>query len=207
VKNLTVLDHPLLRVAMTRLRDETTSSPEFRRKLGEAAALMAPEVTRALPTRAVRVKTPLATTRGWELKNGVVLVPVLRAGLAFLPGFLEVLPDARVGFIGIRRDEATALPTVYSSNLPESLRGIEVIVLDPMLATGGSAVAAIRLLRERGARSIRLVTLVAAPPGVKAVTDAHPDVSVFTVALDPKLNSRSYIVPGLGDAGDRTFGV
>jgi uracil phosphoribosyltransferase len=207
VKNLTVLDHPLIRVCVTALRDKSTPPAAFRRKLSEAAALMVADVTRDLATKTVKVETPLATARGHALKREVILVPVLRAGLAFLDPFLQVLPEAKVGFIGIKRDEATALPRVYSASLPESLAHHDAIVLDPMLATGGSAVEAIRLLRDRGAASVRLVSLVAAPPGVRAVLKAHPGVPVFTAALDPRLNSRYYIVPGLGDAGDRAFRV
>lgn len=207
MKNLTVLDHPLLQVCVTCLRDETTPPATFRRKLAEAAALMVTDATRDLAVRPVTVKTPLARARGAELRHEIILVPVLRAGLAFLDAFLQVLPDARVGFIGIKRDEATAQPHIYSASLPVSLKDTEALVLDPMLATGGSAVAAIELLRARQAKRIRLISLVAAPPGVKAVNEAHPDVRIFTAALDPKLNSRAYIVPGLGDAGDRAFRV
>lgn len=207
MKNLTVLDHPLLRVCVTALRDKATPPAAFRRKLSEAAALMAADVTRDLPTKTVRVESPLAVTRGHVLRRELILVPVLRAGLSFLDPFLQILPDAKVGFVGIKRDEATALPRVYSASLPESLSGHDAVVLDPMLATGGSAVAAIGLLRERGAASVRLVSLVAAPPGVKAVGRAHPGIRIFTAALDPRLNSKSYIVPGLGDAGDRAFRV
>lgn len=207
MKNLTVIDHPLIRVCVTALRDKHTPPAAFRRKLSEAAALMVAEVTRELATKTVRVETPLAMTRGHALRHEVILVPVLRAGLSFLDPFLHVLPDAKVGFIGIKRDEATAQPHVYSASLPESLKGHDALVLDPMLATGGSAVAAIDLLQQRGVQSVRLVSLVAAPPGVRAVSRAHPEVPIFTAALDPRLNSRSYIVPGLGDAGDRAFRV
>jgi len=207
VKNLTVLSHPLLRVCVTALRDKTTPPAAFRRKLCEAAALMAAEVTRDLATKTISVETPLAVARGHALKREVILVPVLRAGLAFLDAFLEILPEAKVGFIGIKRDEETAMPHVYSASLPASLAGHDALVLDPMLATGGSAVEAIRLLRERRAASVRLVSLVAAPPGVRAVHRTHAAVPVFVAALDPRLNSRSYIVPGLGDAGDRAFRV
>ncbi len=207
MKNLTVLDHPLIRVCVTALRDRATAPATFRRKLAEAAALMVADVTRDLGTKSVKVETPLATTRGHALKREVILVPILRAGLAFLDPFLQVLPEAKVGFIGIKRDEATAQPHVYSASLPESLAGHDAIVLDPMLATGGSAVAAIRLVCGRGAHSVRLVSLVAAPPGVRAVAKEHPSVPIFTAVLDPRLNASRYIVPGLGDAGDRAFRV
>lgn len=204
---LIVIEHPLLALTVTRLRDETTPVHEFRRLLDQAAALMLPDVTRELATKPVRVKTPLATTRGVALKREVILVPILRAGLAFLEAFQRVLPVAKVGFVGVKRDAYTHRPHTYSSSLPDNLKGMEVIVLDPMLATGGSAVATLDLLWQRGARELRLVTLVSAPPGVSTVLEAHPTVRLFTAALDRTLNSRAYIVPGLGDAGDRAFGV
>ncbi|HTH48627.1 MAG TPA: uracil phosphoribosyltransferase [Candidatus Limnocylindria bacterium] len=207
MQGLTVVDHPLLAATVTRLRDETTLVPEFRRLLDQAATLMIADVTRDLATKAVRVKTPLAMAPGAVLRRPVILVPILRAGLAFLDAFQRVMPTAKVGFVGVKRDAVTHQAHTYSSSLPDDLKGLEVIVLDPMLATGGSAVATLDLLWQRGARQLRLVTLVSAPPGVETVLRAHPSVRVYTAALDPKLNSQAYIVPGLGDAGDRAFGV
>jgi uracil phosphoribosyltransferase len=204
---LTVVDHPLIRQAVTRLRDRATPTREFRSLLDEVAQLMAFEVTRDLAVRAVRVRTPLATTRGWTLRRSVVLAPVLRAGLGMLPGFLGVLPAATVAVIGLRRDETTLATHTYLTKVPDDLSQSDVIVLDPMLATGGSASTAIALLRTRRARNIRLASLVAAPPGVKRVLGDHPGTRVFTAALDARLDRRGFIVPGLGDAGDRVFGA
>ncbi len=207
MQGLTIIDHPLLAATVTRLRDETTLVPEFRRLLDQAATLMIADVTRELASKKVRVKTPLALSSGAVLKREVILIPILRAGLAFLDAFQRVMPTAKVGFVGVKRNEVTHQAHTYSSSLPDDLKGLEVIVLDPMLATGGSAVATLDLLWKRGARELRLVTLVSAPPGVATVLKAYPTVRVFTAALDAKLNSKAYIVPGLGDAGDRAFGV
>lgn len=207
MKGLTVVEHPVLAATVTRLRDEVTPVPEFRRLLDVAATLMVAEVTSGLAVRTVKVKTPLALTRGAVLKRDIILVPILRAGLALLDAFQRVLPAAKVGFVGVKRDAVTHHAHTYSSSLPDELEDIEVIVLDPMLATGGSAVATLDLLRARGARAVRFVSVVAAPPGVAALLEAHPGARIFTAALDPKLNAKAYIVPGLGDAGDRAFGV
>jgi uracil phosphoribosyltransferase len=204
---LTVIDHPLIRTAVTRLRDKRTPTREFRVLVHEVSLLMAYEVTRDLPVKAARVQTPLAQARGWKLRRDVVLVPVLRAGLGMLPGFQSVLPDATVAVIGLKRDEATLATHTYLTKIPDDLSGIDVILLDPMLATGGSASTAIALLRARHAKKVRLASIVAAPPGVKRVLEAHPGTRVFTAALDAKLNKQGFIVPGLGDAGDRVFGV
>lgn len=204
---LTVVDHPLVRAAVTRLRDARTPNREFRVLLHEASLLMAYAVTRDLPVKAARVRTPLAISRGWALKRPVVLVPVLRAGLGMLPGFQAVLRDATVAVIGLKRDEATLATHTYLTKIPDDLSGADVILLDPMLATGGSASTAIALLRARHARKVRIAAIVAAPPGVSRVLDAHPGTRVFTGALDARLNRHGFIVPGLGDAGDRVFGV
>ncbi len=206
-EGLTVIAHPLLARALTRLRDVRTPAPEFRRLLDDASSLIAWEVTRTLSTRSVRVDTPLAPTRGVELARPVILVPVLRAGVGMLDAFLRVVPDAAVGFVGQRRDEATLRPHTYLSNLPARLDAAEVIVLDPMLATGGSAVSTFDQLTEAGARRLRLATLLAAPEGVQNVLSAHPGTRVYTAALDRRLDRRGYIFPGLGDAGDRCFGT
>ncbi|MFM7101587.1 MAG: uracil phosphoribosyltransferase [Verrucomicrobiota bacterium] len=203
----TRVDHPLLARAIGHLRDTRTASPEFRRWLDDAASLLAWEVTRTLETRRVRVRSPLATTHSVELRREVVLVPILRAGVGMLEAFLRVVPDAGVGFVGQKRDEATLQPATYLANLPAATRTGEVIVLDPMLATGGSAAATLALLKQQGAKRIRLACLFAAPPGVQRIARDHPDVPVFAATLDPKLTAQGYIVPGLGDAGDRCFGT
>ncbi len=207
MKNVTVIDHPLIQHNLTRLRHEDTCSSEFRRCLSEVATLMVYEATRSFPTRKVRVSTPLARTTGYELEREVILVPVLRAGLGMLPSILQLIPHARVGFIGLKRHEETLEAAAYHKSLPEDLRGFEIILIDPMLATGGSALAALELLYERRAEHVRLVNLVAAPEGIRAVRSRYAKLPIFTAAIDEKLNARGYIVPGLGDAGDRLFGV
>ncbi len=207
MKNVTVIEHPLVQHSLTRLRHEGTGSEEFRRCLSEVATLMVYEATRSFPTRKVRVKTPLATTGGFELMREVILVPVLRAGLGMLPSILQLIPHARVGFIGLKRHEATLEAAAYHKSLPDNLSGFEIILIDPMLATGGSAIAALELLFEHRAEHVRLVNLVAAPEGIRAVRARYATLPIFTAAIDEKLNARGFIVPGLGDAGDRLFGV
>ena len=207
MKGVTIITHPLVQHNLTRLRDLRTQSQEFRRVLGEVAALMLYEATRSFGVRATHVKTPLASARGFRLLREVLLVPVLRAGLGMLDSILQLIPNARVGFIGLKREETTLRAMSYHKSLPKHLRRFEVILIDPMLATGGSAVAAMDLLSERGAKHVRLVNLVAAPEGIRHVRRRYPDLPIFTAAVDRRLNERAYIVPGLGDAGDRLFGV
>ena len=207
MKNATVINHPLVQHNLTKLRDKRTRPQEFRRLLGEIAALMLHEATRSFAVRAVTVQTPLAAARGYELEREVVLVPVLRAGLGMLDSILELLPAARVGFIGLKREETTLRAQFYHKSLPKNLGRFEVILIDPMLATGGSAVAALDLLVEQGAKHLRLVNLVASPEGIRTVRRDYPKLPIFTAAVDRKLNERGYIVPGLGDAGDRLFGT
>jgi uracil phosphoribosyltransferase len=205
VKNVTVIDHPLVQHNLTRLRDRETSSTEFRRLVGEVATLMIYEATRSLAVGPRNVVTPVGKARGTKLTSRVLLVPILRAGLGMLDSILQLIPDARVGFIGLKRDEATLQAITYHQSLPASAAGYEVIILDPMLATGGSAIAALELVKARGAKSVRMVNLLAAPEGIKAVLARHPDTQIYTASIDQKLNARGYIVPGLGDAGDRIF--
>ena len=207
MKQVTVIDHPLVQHNLTRLRDLQTDPETFRRSLAEVAALMVYEATRAFETKRVRVRTPLAPAVGRRLRREVILVPVLRAGLGMLNSILQLIPHARVGFIGLKRCEKSLQASSYHKSLPEDLRSFEIILIDPMLATGGSAVAALDLLFERGAQRVRLVNLVAAPEGIRQVQRAYPQVPIFTAAVDRRLNERGYIVPGLGDAGDRLFGV
>lgn len=206
MKNVTVIAHPLVQHNLTRLRDRRTRPQEFRRVLGEIAVLMLHEATRDFALRSVSVQTPLATTRGFQLEREVVLVPVLRAGLGMLDSILQLIPNAHVGFIGLKREETTLRAQFYHKSLPKDLRKFEVILIDPMLATGGSAVAALDLLHEQGARHVRLVNLVAAPEGIRVVRKSYPKLPIFTAAVDRKLNEKGYILPGLGDAGDRLFG-
>ena len=207
MKNVTVIAHPLVQHTLTKIRDERTDPEAFRRALGEAAALMVYEATRSFETRAVRVTTPLAKTRGVQLKREVLIVPVLRAGLGMLNSILQLMPHARVGFIGMKRHEETLQATAYHKSLPDELGAFEIILVDPMLATGGSSVAALRLLAERGAKRVRMVCLVASPEGIAHVQEEFAAMPVFTAAIDARLNKKGYIVPGLGDAGDRLFGV
>ena len=204
----TPVDHPLVQEKLRLLRDVSTSPKEFRALLAEVSVLLAYEALRDLPLETVSVETPVATASAVRLRNGQpVLVPILRAGLGMSDGILQVLPEAAVGHIGLYRDHDTHQPVEYYRKLPADIAGRDVLLLDPMLATGGSAVAALDLLKSVGVRSLRLICLVAAPEGVRAVAAAHPDVPMFGAALDSHLNQDAYIVPGLGDAGDRLFGT
>jgi uracil phosphoribosyltransferase len=203
---LHVVDHPLLKRALAVLRDRTTPSGPFRHALNDAAMLLAVEATRDLPVEAYEVETPLETTTGHRLARPVVVVPVLRAGLGMLDGFTRMVPEARVGHLGMFRDERTLSPVSYYANVPR-VRGARVFVLDPMLATGGSASSAVAHLKERGAGELAVVCLVAAPEGVRRLEEYHPDVPVFAAALDRELDQHAFIRPGLGDAGDRIFGT
>jgi uracil phosphoribosyltransferase len=207
MKNLIIIDHPLVKRDLTILRNKKTPSHQFRAILRRTASLMAYEVSRDLQTKEISIQTPLEKTKGVIVEQQIVLVPILRAGLGLVGGFVEVMPNARVGHIGLFRDEETLKPVDYYFKVPRNLDKALVLLLDPMLATGGSAVAAISYLKKRGARNIRMVNLVAAPEGVKTVRKAHPDVTMYTCALDRELNNRGYILPGLGDAGDRMFGT
>jgi uracil phosphoribosyltransferase len=206
-EGLTVVEHPVLADRLVILRDRATSHGAFRRALEEASAILAIEATRDLPTRDVTVETPLEPANGDRLLGEVAIVPVLRAGLGMVDGFLRLLPEARVGHLGMYRDEVDHAPVDYFERLPPGLADAHVIVPDPMLATGGSAVHALTRLKEAGAQRLRLVCLVCAPEGVRAVHEAHPDVRIWTAALDRELDDNAFIRPGLGDAGDRVFGT
>ncbi|HEX9615361.1 MAG TPA: uracil phosphoribosyltransferase [Bacteroidota bacterium] len=207
MKNPVLIDHPLVKRDLSILRDKNTPSNVFRAVLRRTASLMAYEVTRDLNLKSRFIRTPLEKTRGHAVDRPVVLVPILRAGLGLVGGFVEVLPDANVGHIGLFRNEETLQPVDYYFKVPKNLSRAMVFLLDPMLATGGSGCAAVRYLKDRGAKSIRFVSVVAAPQGVKAIRRAHPDVRIYTCALDRTLNNHGYILPGLGDAGDRMFGT
>jgi uracil phosphoribosyltransferase len=204
---LTVVEHPVLADRLTVLRDRNTGWPNFRHALYECSAILAVEVARQLPLVETEIETPLETTKGQRLSEQVVVVPVLRAGLGMVDGFLRLLPDARVGHLGMARDEHAHKPVDYYSRLPPGLAESWVFVLDPMLATGGSAVNALAHLREAGAQQLGLVCLVSAPEGIETVSEAHPDVHIWTAAVDRGLDENAYIRPGLGDAGDRVFGT
>jgi uracil phosphoribosyltransferase len=205
-RNLQVVDGPLSQHKLAVLRDERTPTAEFRQAMKELALIMVAEATRDMPTRPVRIRTPLAETEVEEISAPVCLVPVLRAGLGMLDGALALLPQATVGFMGLFRDEETAQPIEYYVNLPRNLEDYLVLVLDPMLATGGSLSATLTKLKDEGATWISCLHAVAAVPGVERLTREHPDVGLYAAAVDPELDERSFIVPGLGDAGDRLYG-
>jgi len=205
---LNVVSHPLILHKLTHMRRKDTSTEMFRRRLREIAQLLAYEVTRDLPLERVEVETPMATVMAPQISGKkLCLVPILRAGNGMLDGMLDILPAARVGHIGLYRDPATLVPVEYYFKVPDDIADRLVIVVDPMLATGHSAVAALNRLKEAGAATIKYVCLLAAPEGVAALKAAHPDVPIFTAAVDDRLDEHGFIVPGLGDAGDRLFGT
>ena len=204
---LNVLKHPLITHKLTQLRRKETGTKDFRETLGEIAGLMAYEITRDLPVKNITIETPLGKCNTQELVMDVVLVPVLRAGLGMVDGISNLIPTARVGHIGMYRDHVTLEPMTYYSKFPDNLPDAIVMVLDPMLATGGSSTAAIRVLKDHGAKSIKLVCVIGAPEGVERIMKDHPDVQIYLAGIDEKLNDNGYIVPGLGDAGDRLFGT
>lgn len=203
-----VLEHPLIQHKLTYIRDVQTGAKELRELVNEVAMLMAFEITRDLPLREVSVQTPISTAKSYVIAGKKLgLVPILRAGLGMVDGVLRLIPAAKVGHVGFYRDPETLQPVEYYVKLPSDVHEREFIVIDPMLATGGSSAAAIQALKERGAKSIKLMCLVGAPEGVKKIITEHPDVDIYLAALDEKLNEKGYIVPGLGDAGDRLFGT
>ena len=207
MSNLHILDHPLIQNKLTRLRNIATNNHNFRLLLEELTALMVYEITRDYPLREVEVVTPLERTIGKVLDVPIVLVPILRAGTGMLGSVLNLIPTAKVGHIGIYRDPKTLKPIEYYSKLPAELEDAQVIIVDPMLATGGSAVAAVDLIKKEGGKKIQFLCLVAAPEGEEALVQAHPGVPIYTAALDRRLSGHGYILPGLGDAGDRIFGT
>jgi len=202
-----IVDHPLVHDALVELRDKRTTPEHFRRAATRISVLLAAEALRGAPQNDVTVETPIGPAPGRRLRSDIVVVPVLRAGLGMLDAVLELVPDARVGHIGLQRDEMTAIASRYYSKLPASLADSYVLMIDPMLATGGSAVAALQLLAEAGARHVRIVCIVAAPEGIATVEHHHPEVSIYTPVVDQGLNEQKYIVPGLGDFGDRLYGT
>lgn len=205
---LHVLDHPLIQHKLTHIRDKNTGTKQFRELVNEVAMLMGFEITRNLPMKEVEIETPVTKCKSQALTGKKIgLIPILRAGLGMVDGMLQLIPAARVGHIGLYRDPETFEPVEYYIKLPSDISERLLIVLDPMLATGGSANDAIESLKKRGAKSIKLMCLVAAPEGIKVIQENHPDVEIYIGALDEKLNEKGYIVPGLGDAGDRLFGT
>ncbi|MBR6522732.1 MAG: uracil phosphoribosyltransferase [Oscillospiraceae bacterium] len=205
---LYVMNHPLILHKLSIIREKDTSVKEFREIISEIASLMCYEATRDLPVEDVVIETPLAKATVKRLAGKkLAIVPILRAGLGMVDGVIELIPNAKIGHIGLYRDPETLMPVEYYCKLPNDIGERDVFVLDPMLATGGSAEAAITFIKQRGCRSIRLMNIIAAPEGVKKIQEAHPDVDIYTAALDDCLNDHGYIVPGLGDAGDRIFGT
>ncbi len=207
MKNLFIIDHPIIRERLSRIRSVNTDTASFRSALHDIARLMCLDVTRDLETKIVPIETPLTKTNGFALKRPLVLVPILRAGVGMLNGFSEILSEASVGYIGMYRDEETLEPHRYYCKMPPGIDRADVILIDPMLATGNSGADAVDQLKAEGATRIRFVCLIASPEGVAAFSKRHPDVPIFAASLDECLNENSYIVPGLGDAGDRYFGT
>ncbi|WP_027119810.1 uracil phosphoribosyltransferase [[Mycoplasma] testudinis] len=203
----TIIDHPLIKDKLTRMRDIKTKANFFRDLLKEITALMMYEIGKNYPTKKIKIITPLCETTGYALKNDLVLVPILRAGLGMAEGVSHVVPGAKIGHIGLYRNEESLQPVEYYAKFPKNTKAADVIVLDPMLATGGSASKAISIIKKLKPKSIQFVGLVGAPEGLKVLNKNHPDVNVFLAALDPKLNELGYILPGLGDAGDRLYGT
>jgi len=206
-QNLVLIQHPLVKRDITILRDKNTSTEMFRAAVTRISNVLAVEISTAFSLTKSKVKTPLELTEGYKLKHEVVLIPVLRAGLGMVEGFLQLIPDAKLGHVGLERNEATLQPMSYYLKTPKNLGKSEVILLDPMLATGGSASAAIDFLKKRKAKNIIFACLLVSPEGVEKLFYEHPDVIIFSSALDRQLNKNGYILPGLGDAGDRTFGT
>ena len=206
--NVHVFDHPLIQHKLSILRDKRTGTKEFRALINEIAGLMCYEATRNLPTVEVEVETPIMTAKCRQLAGKkMAIVPILRAGLGMVDAMVDLIPSAKIGHIGLYRDPVTHEPVEYYCKLPEDIGNRQVYVVDPMLATGGSAVAAIDFLKKHGCKSIIMMNIIGCPEGIKAVTDAHPDVDLYIASIDEKLNEHKYIIPGLGDAGDRIFGT
>ncbi|MNH82328.1 Uracil phosphoribosyltransferase [compost metagenome] len=205
---LVICDHPLIQHKLTFIRDMRTNTKDFRELVDEVATLMAYEITRDVSLESITVQTPVAETESKVISGRMLgLIPILRAGLGMLDGVLKLLPAAKVGHVGLFRDPETLQPVEYYVKLPTDVQERELIVIDPMLATGGSAIAAIESLKKRGCTQIKMMNLIAAPEGVKAVQDAHPDVDIYVAAMDERLDDHGYIIPGLGDAGDRLYGT
>lgn len=208
MESVFIYDHPLIQHKISKLRDKNTSSKEFREIAGEISMLMAYEVTRDMPLREIEIETPVAKTKAFEIEGKkVALVPILRAGLGMVDAWLSLIPNAKVGHIGVYRDPETFQAVEYYCKLPEDIGKRDVYLLDPMLATGNSAVACLDILKEKGVKQAKFVCLIAASEGIEALRKAHPDVPIYCAAQDAKLDGHKYIVPGLGDAGDRLFGT
>ncbi len=206
-KNFNLIDHPVIKRDISILRDKKTDPELFRSVVSRISNILAVEISRNFELQKKTVQTPLEKTTGYSIKQDTILIPVLRAGLGMINGFLRIMPNAKVGHIGLERDETTLKPNEYYYKAPKNLNKANVILLDPMLATGGSASQAIKLLKKRGAKRISFACLVAAPEGIKKISKDHPSIKIYGAALDRELNKKGFILPGLGDAGDRTFGT
>ncbi|MBT3300699.1 MAG: uracil phosphoribosyltransferase [Candidatus Marinimicrobia bacterium] len=207
-ENFHIVDHPLIQHKLSLIREKTTGHKIFRELVNEVATLVAFELTRDFPTNSTQIKTPMTSTTGQTIVGqNVVLVPILRAGLGMVEGLIQLIPNARVGYVGMERNEKTHEPVDYYFKIPKEPEHKNFILIDPMLATGGTAIATANSLKKRGATQIKFMCLIAAPEGMSAFCEAHPDIEVYTAALDEKLNENKYIIPGLGDAGDRLFGT
>lgn len=203
-----IMDHPLIKHKLTLIRDKHTGSKEFRELITEVATLMCYEATRDLPLEEIEIETPICKTKSQVIAGRkLAVVPILRAGMGMVDGMMSLVPAAKIGHIGLYRDPETHTPVEYYCKLPSDISQREVIVVDPMLATGGSAIDAIRMIKDKGAKNIKFMCIIAAPEGMKALTEAHPDVQVYCASLDERLNEEKYIIPGLGDAGDRIYGT
>ncbi|MEF9984331.1 MAG: uracil phosphoribosyltransferase [Oscillospiraceae bacterium] len=203
-----IMDHPLIKHKLTLIRDKNTGSKEFRELITEVATLMCYEATRDLQLEEIEIETPICKTKSYVLSGRkLAIVPILRAGMGMVDGMISLVPAAKIGHIGLYRDPETHEPVEYYCKLPNDINEREVIVVDPMLATGGSAIDAIRMIKEKGAKNIKFMCIIAAPEGLEALTKTHPDVQVYCASLDEKLNENKYIIPGLGDAGDRIYGT
>ena len=206
-KNLKLINHPLIKRDITVLRDKSTNTENFRAALRRISNILAVSVSKEIEFSKIKVETPLEITEGYILEQEIVLVPVLRAGLSMVSGFIDIIPDSKVGHIGLQRDEKTLLPVEYYYKITNLNNNTKVILLDPMLATGGSANEALKYLKKKGAKNLVFTCLIAAPEGIRKVIKNHPEVQIYSAVLDRELNERGYILPGLGDAGDRTFGT
>lgn len=207
MSELYIIKHPLVQSKVAMLRDKNTGNKEFRELVSEIASLICYEATKDLETSEIDVETILCNTKGKILKRKIGIVPILRAGLGMVDGILNLIPNANVGHIGLYRDPETLMPVEYYCKLPVDPENTDILLLDPMLATGGTAISAMQFIKERGFKNIKFLCLIASPEGVKKVTEAHPDIDIYTASLDEKLNEHGYIIPGLGDAGDRIFGT
>jgi len=205
--NVHLIEHPLIQHKLTLMRDKNTNTKEFRELVKEVSALMVYEIARNTEMKTIEVETPIGKTKGKVMKDEIAVIPILRAGIIMADGIIDLIPTAKVGYIGLYRDPDTLEPVEYYCKLPSHIEGYKVFVVDPMLATGGSAIKAIEILKERGAKNITFVCLISAPEGLEKLSSRFPDIPVYTISIDEKLNSHGYIVPGLGDAGDRLFGT